>query len=91
MSRNHQRLDRKRWAFVHWQVLTRDGFRCRQCGRAGRLEVHHLTALESGGEPYELSNLTTLCRPCHFKATAEAQAEKLPAEVREWRALLYSA
>ena len=90
MSRRHRSLDARRWALVRRLVFDRDGWRCRACNRAGRLEVHHRVALEDGGEPYALGNLCALCRPCHFAATAAAQAEKLPAEVRAWREWIYT-
>ena len=37
------------------------------CGKAGRLEVHHIKPLEHGGKPFELSNLRTLCREHHIR------------------------
>ena len=62
-------------------VLDRDGWRCSSCGRAGRLECHHKKALADGGAPYDLDNLETKCRRCHFALTADALAEKLPQAV----------
>ena len=56
----------RRWRHVRRQVLDRDGWRCRRCGRAGRLEVHHLRALQDGGQRYDPANLEARCRPCHF-------------------------
>ncbi|MBA2754805.1 MAG: HNH endonuclease [Chloroflexia bacterium] len=52
----------------NWQqrrqfILQRDGHRCRQCGDAYRLEVHHLTYRRLGRE--HPNDLMTLCRPCH--------------------------
>lgn len=90
MSRHHRALDRRRWAHVRRLVLDRDGWRCQSkgCGKAGRLEVHHVRPLEAGGEAYDLAGLITYCRPCHFAATAAALAEKLPGDVRAWRRLL---
>ena len=92
MSRNHARLDRRRAAAARWIVLNRDGWRCQEkgCGRAGRLEVHHRVSLEAGGEPYALGNLTTRCRPCHFKLTAAERIAKLPPDVQAWRNRLNS-
>ena len=48
-------------------ALDRDGWRCQTCGRAGRLEVHHLKSLDHGGKPFELDNLRTLCREHHIR------------------------
>ena len=69
MSLRHQRLDRARWQGVRRAVLERDGYRCTNtdCGKAGKLEVHHVKALFKGGLPYVLDNLKTLCRNCHIE------------------------
>ena len=88
MSLNHLRLNARRWALVRRQVLERDGWRCRACGRPGRLEVDHVRPLELQGEPWELGNLQTLCRGCHISKSAKENRRQLtPAELR-WRALL---
>ena len=57
---------RQRWKRVRRQALDRDGWRCRHCGRAGRLEVDHVVPIHKGGAAYDLGNLQALCRPCHF-------------------------
>jgi len=57
MSRQHERLNRRRWSLERRRVLDRDGWRCRQCGRAGKLEVDHRIPLEDGGAPYDPQNL----------------------------------
>ena len=67
MSWRKHKIDRRKWAWVRLQVLDRDGWRCVQCGKAGRLEVDHVTPMESGGAVYEKRNLQALCRPCHFR------------------------
>jgi len=49
------------------QVLTRDGFKCRMCGRSRdevSLEVDHIIPVSQGGTD-ELQNLATLCRDCN--------------------------
>src|SRR5712691_203976 len=47
--------------------LMRDGYRCQQCGkRQGRLEAHHIISREHGGKN-TLTNLLTLCEPCHHR------------------------
>ena len=48
-------------------VLNRDGWRCGRCGAVGRLQVHHLQALEHGGAPFDLDNLASRCRDCHIR------------------------
>ena len=67
MSRRHQAIPSSRWAALRREVLERDGWRCRECGKAGRLEVHHLEPLHKGGSN-DAVNLTTLCRGCHIAA-----------------------
>ena len=66
-SKHWEPINRRRWADVRRAALDRDNWRCRECGKAGRLEVHHVQALEHGGEPYELSNTRTLCREHHLR------------------------
>ena len=70
MSREHNKLNPLRWSRVRWAVLRRDKYLCQSCGRAGRLEVDHVTALHLGGDPWALGNLQTLCRSCHFSKTS---------------------
>ena len=69
MSRNHTQLNQWQWAVARRAALERDGYRCTNidCGRAGRLEVHHKKMLSEGGLPFALDNLTTLCRACHIE------------------------
>ena len=77
------RLNRRLWAHARRAALERDGWRCRDCGRAGRLEVDHVQPLDQGGQPFELANLRTLCRVCHLEKT---WAERVTPEQRRWRA-----
>ena len=66
-SRHWAKVNRPRWAGVRMAALDRDRWRCQECSKAGILEVHHLTHLEHGGEPYVLANTRTLCRGCHIR------------------------
>ena len=84
MSLHHRQLDQRRWGLVRRAVFERDGYRCVVCGRAGRLEGHHLVALEDGGDPYSLDNVETLCRDCHIAA----HRRPLTAAEQAWRALV---
>ena len=72
------RISAKKWAPIRRAVLERDGYRCVQCGKAGRLEVDHIVPLHLGGAPYDMRNLQTLCRtPCHFaKSRRERMGDK---------------
>ena len=62
MSRHHTRLRAWRWARVRRVVFERDGWRCVECGQAGRLECDHVTPLERepGQDPYDPNGLQTL-------------------------------
>lgn len=71
-----------RWRRVRRIVLDRDGWRCRKCGKAGRLEVDHIVPLEAGGEPFELDNLRALCRDCHIRRHRRAPRDP---ERAKWR------
>ncbi len=47
--------------------LMRDGYTCQQCGNHGsRLQAHHIVHRGHGGKD-TISNLLTLCEPCHTK------------------------
>lgn len=80
-----EHLDRRRWARTRVAAFTRDAFRCRNCGKAGRLEAHHEPPLNErdGGDPYDLDGIVTLCRTCHI----ERHRRPSP-QVDAWRALV---
>ena len=67
MSRHHDKLDPRRWARARRQAFERDGWRCCECGKTGRLEAHHEPPLEHGADPYSVDGLRTLCRACHIE------------------------
>ena len=81
--------NRAAWRRARTAALERDGWRCRRCGRAGRLEVHHVRKLAQGGAAYNLANLETLCGDCHLGAHATAPRERREVaarrdELRRW-------
>ena len=84
-----ERPQSRRWRKVRLQALTRDGYRCVKCGKAGRLEVDHIIPLEQGSPMYALDALQTLCRECHFRKTATENRPPNP-ERTEWQAYLSS-
>ena len=90
MSRHHLTLNRRRWAIVRRAALDRYGWRCCQCGRAGRLEVDHVRPLEAGGAAYDSDNLQALCRSCHIRKTAAENRVRRPPrpEVEAWYRLV---
>lgn len=60
----------RRWQVLRMAILERDGFRCRQCGARGRLEVDHVKPVRSHPAlSYDPANLQALCGPCHTKKT----------------------
>ena len=78
-----------RWARLRRMVKDRDGWRCRECGKAGRLEVDHILPVHMGGEFWDAGNLQTLCRPCHFLKSGHETRRRnyalMPKHRREWR------
>ena len=90
MSRHHTPLNRTQWTTVRRAVFERDGWRCVECGKAGRLEVDHVTPMqrEPGQDPFDPNGLQTLCRSCHIEKTATENRRALtPAEIA-WRDLV---
>ena len=73
-----------RWDRVRRRELERTGWRCERCGKAGRLEVHHVRPLAKGGAAYDPDNLKVLCRRCHIETHKRPRSE---AE-RGWAALV---
>ena len=69
-----RRVRGREGARIRARILARDGWRCRQCGRRGILEVDHITPLWRNGADTD-SNRQALCAiPCHRAKTR-----------REWR------
>ena len=66
-------------------VFKRDGWRCVECGKAGRLECDHVMPLERepGQDPFDPNGLQTLCRACHMEKTAAEGGHVLAAV--DWR------
>ena len=88
MSRRHARLQPARWRAVRRRVLDRDGWRCKACGKAGRMEVDHIKPLFKfpDQDPYDPGGCQTLCRSCHIaKTRRENRRPGTPAERRWWR------
>ena len=55
-----------RWRTLRLVVFERDGYRCRECGKSGRLECDHIRPLHLGGAQWDPANLQALCRGCHI-------------------------
>ena len=87
MSRLHRTrgASGRPWERVRNLIRDRDGWRCTQCGRPGRLAIHHKVALVDGGGNSP-ANLTTLCQDCHN--AVHVREKDCDPERRKWREYL---
>ena len=66
--------DRSSRQYVEWRnaVLKRDDYRCKICGKRGRLQAHHIIywrdTVDSKWLRYDVENGITLCTTCHLEA-----------------------
>jgi 5-methylcytosine-specific restriction endonuclease McrA len=71
---------------LRYQVLSRDGFRCKTCGRGAdngiKLQVDHIVPVDWGGTN-DISNLLTLCEQCNRgkKAWVDTVPSKLMQQI----------
>ena len=78
-------LSGKRWRLLRRRILDRDGWRCRLCGKSGRLEVDHRRAEFAGGKRWDADNLQALCVGCHIQKTRKENSVKvMSADQKEW-------
>ena len=66
---------------IRREVLERDGYRCRSCGRRGLLQVDHILPLHRGGGD-AAANLQLLCVRCHVRNPSPMAPYRPP-----WKAL----
>lgn len=88
MSNDRRGINKRDWQRVRRAVLERDGWRCCQCGKAGRLEVDHKRPMHQGGAALDLNNLQTLCRECHFAKTGAENSPPLWGADEGWARIL---
>ena len=75
VTQEHRRYSRhvtrgQRWRTLRMAVLERDGYRCRECGATGRLEVDHVKPVRTHPKlAYAPENLQALCPACHTRKT----------------------
>ena len=85
------RIDPRAWELLRRQVFRAAGYRCRNCGKAARLEADHIRPLWKGGAALDVENVQALCRQCHVEKTADENGGVSPAQRAErdaWRALV---
>ncbi len=58
------RLNPEAYKVLCKQVLTRDSWRCQNCGASENLQVHHIQSRSKLGHDI-FENLITLCAGCH--------------------------
>ena len=79
---------------AHWErfrryLLNKVGWRCARCGGVGRMELHHIKRLSSGGAVFDEDNIEVLCRRCHLKEHhVRAPTTKAGIQRREWEDFL---
>jgi 5-methylcytosine-specific restriction protein A len=77
-ARAPKRQDR-RWQRTQAEQLQREPY-CRLCRAKGKQvraeEVDHIRPLADGGSFSDLSNLQSLCRPCHYEKTERENAAR---------------
>ena len=90
MSRNHLLLDWRRWQRTRRAVFARDGYRCRHCGKAGRLECDHVVPIDADPSQnlYDPDGCQTLCRGCHIAKTASENRGELDPARQAWLELV---
>lgn len=68
------------WQAQRRKARKRDSFKCQECGVRGvPLDVHHIKPRRDFDDVKTsniLSNLVTLCKPCHRRADAEIQRQE---------------
>jgi len=69
-------LEQEEWQVKRRKILTRDGFKCVQCGYKDKLQVHHLYYVHfKKAWQYPNNALVTLCGRCHEKWHEEHNIE----------------
>lgn len=80
-------LSQAEWDKLREIVLGRDQMKCVSCCSTNQLEVHHVVPLSRGGTN-RLSNLVTLCKPCHHAAHGhereQGQSHKFSTNSDRW-------
>lgn len=62
-----QSMTYEEWRILRTAIFERDKYRCKRCDKrfkTNSLSAHHIMPRSAGGSN-DMSNLTTLCNPCH--------------------------
>lgn len=69
------RLPNEQWEILRKIILKRDKYTCQNCYAANlQLDVHHIVPVGNHGTNH-LSNLVTLCNPCHILVHPHMEAK----------------
>ena len=78
----------REWRRTRLEVLDRDGWKCRECGRSART-AHHKPALEQllalGISPYDQTYIFTLCHHCHGVEDGQRAHPPKPAKINRFK------
>lgn len=75
-----------RWRILRAAMLERDGWKCVECSRTGRLEIDHILPVRTHPHlAYEPKNLQSLCISCHTKKTRiECGGKEKSPDRKDW-------
>lgn len=65
-----QALGTGKWKALRLRVLARDGYLCTYCGthlEGGNATVDHITSRKTGGDLFDMDNLTSACKSCNSR------------------------
>lgn len=74
--KKHRKHRRKISDEVRLEVMTRDGFKCVECGSREELQIHHIKYRSKGGTD-EPDNLVCLCVRCHYRRHKDEPVGKI--------------
>ena len=62
-------INGRRWELARRRAFDRDGWRCRDCSKSGRLQAHHRVPLwrDPEQDAYAEAGLVSLCVKCHVE------------------------
>ena len=79
----------KLWKRKRLEIFERDGWRCSECGKAGRLECHHVEKITSARLWFDNDNLATICRGCHIEKSRQEKKEREKEFMSDRRKIMY--